>query len=46
MSTELWTALQDYALKMGDETLSAAVRRLVREKLTELGHLKRDIEND
>jgi hypothetical protein len=40
MSTEIWTAVKEYAEAEDELSLSRAVRILLRERLTELGYLK------
>lgn len=40
MNLEVWTAINEYCESIGESSLSLAVRRLVRERLVELGYLK------
>jgi len=40
MNVEVWTAMNEYCEAIGELSLSFAVRRLVRERLLELGYLK------
>lgn len=40
MNIEVWTAINEYCEFIGELSLSIAVRRLVRERLVELGYLK------
>ncbi len=40
MSVDVWNAIRDYCESIGELSLSLAVRRLIRERLTELELLK------
>ncbi len=40
MTSEAWSALRDYSEVMGESSLAQAARKLLRERLTELGFLK------
>jgi len=40
ISAEVWRALREYAEFAGESSLSQAVRKLLRERLTELGFFK------
>ena len=43
MSDEVWTALREYKEFAGESSLSQAARKLLRERLTELGFLNERI---
>jgi len=43
LGIEIWTALKDYAEETGDLSLSVAVRRIVKARLTELGYVKQKV---
>lgn len=43
MGTEIWEALIKYAESIGEYSVSVVARYLLREKLAELGFIKRDI---
>lgn len=46
ISDEVWTALRDYKEFAGESSLSQAARKLLRERLTELGFLKEKTRHD
>ncbi len=40
MNVDVWNAIKEYCEATGEMSVSLAVRRLLRERLTELGYLK------
>ena len=41
---DLWSAIEEYAESIGEVSVNAAFRRLVRERLVQVGVLKQAIE--
>ena len=40
LGVEIWAGLKDYSEETGEQSLSMAVRRIVRARLIELGYVK------
>ena len=43
LGVEIWAGLKDYSEETGEQSLSMAVRRIVRARLMELGYVKQRV---
>ena len=43
LGDEIWAALKDYSEETGEQSLSMAIRRIVRARLLELGYVREKV---